>query len=139
MSFTAENRNLMIENIRGAARLIKINISPDRYENVFDLMNKIPVPNGDIIIDALAEREIYSYEDIYTIKWNSEFGIAIGVMLHNITLKYINKILKKTCMYYTNICTCPMSHHTGNECPGIHKCDDFIEKFRRDYERVSKE
>jgi len=94
MPFTEKDKRTLVQNIREASKIIKLNISPDRFEDVFELMNNIPVANGDLIVEALAEREINSNDDIDYLKWSIEYGVVKGVLLHNVTLSYIKKMLK---------------------------------------------
>jgi len=131
MGFSDDEKKTLIQNIRNVSN--KIKRDHPGSDNIFDLLNMIEVPNADIIIDALKQSKIKNYDMILMRKRS----VLIGVLIYNITLKYVGEILRKSCTYFGGgSCNCKISQNHGKICPGIHRCDDFDERFRRDYEHI---
>lgn len=124
----------MIENIRNASNRIKKVRDPSEFVNIFDLMAKIQIPNGDIVEDALRRQDIKTYDHILMKKGT----YVISTLLYNITLHYVSDILRRLCMYGSSgTCTCPMSYNKGKGCVGIHRCEDFIDQYEKNYQEIS--
>jgi len=63
---------------------------------------------------------------------------VISTLLYNITIRYVGDILRRLCMYGSSgTCSCPLSRSNGEICVGIHKCDDFIDQYEKDYMEIS--
>lgn len=133
MSFSKEMKIILVSNIRGASHKIKKLTSPNEFKDIFQLMNSINIPNGDIIEDALTRKGILSHKDLIEKKRT----VLVGILIHNITLDYIQLILKHSCIYFNEKCTCIISSNNRKDCPGIHKCQDFIDKFKINYKDIN--
>lgn len=132
--FSKETKVLMIENIRNASKRIKKTRKESDFIDIFELMAKIQIPNGDLVGDALRRQDIKTYDNILMKKGT----YVISTLIYNITLRYVSDILRRLCMYGSSgTCSCPMSYNKSKECVGIHKCDDFIDHFAKEYSEIS--
>ena len=89
LMFSEETKKLLIENVRGASKIKKATTSKEEFEDVFELMARIDIANGDIIESALINDGIDTHEKILERKATDK----IGVLIHDITLNYVKSLL----------------------------------------------